>query len=83
MKKSNKLLLWKPYITNDKLYFGKGASKPKTSNGKIYFGRKLRKRESKKRKQRGGRLANLVAGFANKLVDPLLKILAWGEKKIM
>ena len=78
MKKSNKLLLWKPYITNDKLYFGKGVRKPKTSNRKIYFWGKIRKRKSKKRKQRGGGLANLVAV----LVDPLLKILAWGEKKI-
>ena len=65
----------KPYVTNNKLYFGKGASKPKTSNGKIYFWGKIRKYWSKK-KQRGRRLASLVAGLANKLVDPLLKILA-------
>ena len=76
MKKSNKLLLRRPYITNDKLYFGKGASKPKTNNGKIYFWGKIRKHGSKKRKQRGRGLAGLVAGLANKLVDPLLKILA-------
>ena len=80
MKKSNKLLGTRPYVSNSKLYVGRGAQKPKVSNGKIYFGRKIRKRKnksrSKKRKQTGKGLGTLAVGLANKLVGPLLSILA-------
>ena len=78
MKKSNKLLGARPYVSNGKLYFGRGAQKPKVSDGKIYFGGKIRKRRksrSKKRKQTDKILATLVVGLANKLVGPLLSIL--------
>ena len=80
MKKSNKLLGARPYISDSKLYFRRGAQKPKVSDGKIYFGGKIRKRKnksrSKKRKQTGKGLRTLAAGLANKLVGPFLSILA-------
>ena len=79
MKKSNKLLGARPYVSDGKLYFGRGAQKPKVSDGKIYFGGKIRKRKnkirSKKRKQTGKGLGTLAAGLANKLVGPLFSIL--------
>ena len=85
MKKSNKLLGARPYVSNGKLYFGRGAQKPKVSDTKIYFGGKIRKRKnksmSKKRKLTGEGLGTLAAGLANKLVGSLLSILAWDVKK--
>ena len=51
-EKSNKLLGVRPYVSNGKLYFGRGAQKPKVSDGKIYFGWKIRKRKNESRSKK-------------------------------